>query len=86
MLKSIHAVLIGLTLVSAGAASAAEVTWYGQAAFKIVTPGGKVIVIDPFLRKNPKTPADMKDLSKLGKVDLILVTHGISTTRQTLPS
>jgi L-ascorbate metabolism protein UlaG (beta-lactamase superfamily) len=55
---------------------AVDVTWYGQAALKIVTPGGKVIVIDPFITKNPKTPAAMKDLAKLGKVDLILVTHG----------
>jgi L-ascorbate metabolism protein UlaG (beta-lactamase superfamily) len=54
----------------------AEVLWLGQATFKITTPGGKVIVIDPFVTGNPKTPADLKDLAKLGKVDLILVTHG----------
>jgi L-ascorbate metabolism protein UlaG (beta-lactamase superfamily) len=53
-----------------------EVLWLGQAAFKITTTTGKVIVIDPFLTKNPKTPAEYKDLAKLGKVDLILVTHG----------
>ena len=53
-----------------------EVHWLGQATFKITTPGGKVIVIDPWLKGNPKTPADYKDLAKLGKVDLILVTHG----------
>ena len=53
-----------------------EVLWLGQATFKITTPGGKVIVIDPFVTGNPKTPADLKDLAKLGKVDLILVTHG----------
>ena len=68
---------LALSALSVGtAAAAAEITWYGQAAFKIVTPGGKVIVIDPFILKNPKTPADMKDLAKVGKVDLILVTHG----------
>ncbi len=53
-----------------------EVHWLGQAAFKITSPGGKVIVLDPFLVNNPKTPAEYKDLDKLGKVDLILVTHG----------
>jgi L-ascorbate metabolism protein UlaG (beta-lactamase superfamily) len=76
--KLVGAALGGLALaaLSVGAAAAAEVTWYGQAAFKIVTPGGKVIVTDPFITKNPKTPADMKDLAKIGKVDLILVTHG----------
>src|SRR4029453_15268065 len=53
-----------------------EVHWLGQATFKITTPGGKVIVTDPFLTGNPKTPAEYKDLAKLGKVDLVLVTHG----------
>jgi len=53
-----------------------EVHWLGQAAFKITTPTGKVIVLDPFLTQNPKTPADYKDLAKLGNVDLILIIHG----------
>lgn len=53
-----------------------DVLWLGQSAMRITTPGGKVIVIDPWLKNNPKTPADWKDLAKLGKVDLILVTHG----------
>jgi len=54
----------------------AELLWLGQAAWRITTPGGKVIVIDPWLTQNPKTPPDYKDLAKLGKVDLILITHG----------
>jgi len=54
----------------------AELLWLGQAAFRLTTPSGKVIVIDPWLRANPKTPAEYKDLAALGKVDLILVTHG----------
>lgn len=54
----------------------AELLWLGQAAFRITTPSGKVIVTDPWLRPNPKTPAEYKDLTRLGKVDLILVTHG----------
>lgn len=61
---------------SVHAADTAEILWLGQATTKITTPGGKVIVIDPFLIKNPKTPAEYKDLAKLGPVDLILVTHG----------
>src|SRR3989442_5787518 len=52
-----------------------EIHWLGQATAKITTPSGKVIVIDPWLVNNPKTPADYKNLDKLGKVDLILVTH-----------
>jgi L-ascorbate metabolism protein UlaG (beta-lactamase superfamily) len=53
-----------------------EVLWMGQSATKITTVTGKVIVIDPFLINNPKTPAQYKNLDALGKVDLILVTHG----------
>ena len=52
-----------------------EVQWLGQAATKITTVSGKVIVIDPFLTNNPKTPPQYKNLDALGKVDLILVTH-----------
>lgn len=57
------------------AAGKAEVLWLGQAATRITTPGGKVIVIDPWLTANPKTPPAFKQLAALGKVDLILVTH-----------
>ena len=52
-----------------------EVLWLGQATTRITTPGGKVIVIDPWLTSNPKTPANFKSLDALGKVDLILATH-----------
>ena len=79
MTRKLLSAMIGLVAVGAlitGAASAAELQWFGQAAFKITTPGGKVILIDPFITKNPKTPEALKDLAKLGPVDLILVTHG----------
>ncbi|WP_227820501.1 metal-dependent hydrolase [Ramlibacter tataouinensis] len=52
-----------------------EVLWLGQAAVRITTPSGKVIMIDPWLVNNPKTPAAYKQLGALGKVDMILVTH-----------
>lgn len=52
-----------------------EVLWLGQSATRITTVSGKVIVIDPFLTQNPKTPPQYKNLDALGKVDLILVTH-----------
>ncbi len=65
-------------LLCAGAATAAEVEvqWLGHATVKITSVNGKIIVIDPFLTKNPKTPAKYRNLKALGKVDLILVTHG----------
>ncbi|MCB1955776.1 MAG: metal-dependent hydrolase [Rhodocyclaceae bacterium] len=66
--------LIGLLL--AWPAAAWELQWFGQSAVKITSPGGKVILVDPFISGNPKTPDELKDLTKLGPVDLILVTHG----------
>lgn len=72
-----------LLLTAAGLAGAAgadngkiQVQWLGQAAFKITGVNGKVIVIDPYLTANPKTPEQYRKLEALGKVDLILVTHG----------
>lgn len=85
-LHRLHRVVRGLGLAAglafglAGAAFAdagrIHVQWLGQAAFRITTVSGKVIVIDPFLTANPKTPEAYRKLEALGKVDLILVTHG----------
>jgi len=75
--RIISMALVGMALVVLPvAALAAEVQWFGQSAFKITTDDGKVIMIDPFITGNPKTPEALKDLAKLGQVDLILVTHG----------
>jgi L-ascorbate metabolism protein UlaG (beta-lactamase superfamily) len=58
------------------ASGKAEVLWLGQASFRIKSPGGKTIVVDPWITGGPKTPAPFKtDLSALGKVDVLLVTH-----------
>jgi L-ascorbate metabolism protein UlaG (beta-lactamase superfamily) len=68
---------IGLSLLATVAtASGIEVLWLGHSTTRITSVEGKVIVIDPFLTKNPKTPAKFRDLKELGKVDLILITHG----------
>jgi len=64
------------TVAPAQAQGKVEVQWLGHATVKITSVNGKVIVLDPFLRKNPKTPGEYKDLKALGKVDLILLTHG----------
>src|SRR5450755_1563225 len=64
------------TFAASALAQQIEVLWLGHSAFRITSTTGKVIVIDPFLKKNLRTPAKYKDLSALGKVDLILVTHG----------
>ena len=74
--------LISFVLVSfllfAGTAQAqgkAELLWYSQAAFKLTTPGGKVIMIDPWIMGATKIPPELKDLSKIGKVDLVARTR-----------
>lgn len=74
LIAGLAAGVIGIGWLAA--AQAVDLQWFGHAAVKITTDAGKVIVIDPFITKNPKTPDELKDLSKLGQVDLILVTHG----------
>ena len=63
-----------LALAGTAAFAQTKVHWYGQAAFRIETPSGGVILIDPWL-KVPTNP-DKSSLDKLGRVDYILVTHG----------
>jgi L-ascorbate metabolism protein UlaG (beta-lactamase superfamily) len=79
-LKRIFFILLAVLLAgispSLMAQGKTQVQWLGQATTKITTPGGKVIVIDPWLTTNPKTPDQFKKIESLGKVDLILVTHG----------
>ena len=53
-----------------------ELQWFGQAAFKITTPDNQTILIDPFITQNPVTPDALRNLDKLGNIDLVLVTHG----------
>jgi L-ascorbate metabolism protein UlaG (beta-lactamase superfamily) len=47
--------------------------WLGHSAFRMESPEGKIIYIDPFLSQNPKTPAEYKNP---GEADYILLTHG----------
>src|SRR5512140_303769 len=79
-MKHLRIALGLLFLLAAGAAAAqsgkVQIQWLGQTAMKVTTPGGKVIVIDPWLLTNPKTPPEYKNLDALGKIDLILVSHG----------
>jgi L-ascorbate metabolism protein UlaG (beta-lactamase superfamily) len=70
------ALALAAALPAAAQDAKIKVQWLGQAAFKITTLTGKVIVIDPWLTSNPKTPEAYRKLDALGKVDLVLVTHG----------
>jgi L-ascorbate metabolism protein UlaG (beta-lactamase superfamily) len=57
--------------------SQTQLTWYGQSGFKLVTPAGNVLLIDPWLT-NPVFERGEKELAALKRVDLILLTHGHS--------
>src|SRR5580658_9563643 len=50
-----------------------KLTWLGHATFRIETPAGKTIIIDPWIMGNPACPASEKDVKK---VDVMLITHG----------
>ena len=54
-----------------------QLTWYGQSAFKIVTPTGNVLLVDPWLT-NPVYNRGKEEVAALKRVDVILVTHGHS--------
>src|SRR5919201_1211222 len=50
------------------------VTWLGHASFRLDSPGGKRIYVDPWL-SNPKCPDSEKEPER---VDVIALTHGHS--------
>jgi L-ascorbate metabolism protein UlaG (beta-lactamase superfamily) len=50
-----------------------KLTWLGHATFRITTPSGKVIVIDPWVQTNPMCPEPLK---KFDRLDTMLITHG----------
>jgi L-ascorbate metabolism protein UlaG (beta-lactamase superfamily) len=49
-----------------------SVTWLGHASFRVDSPGGKRIYVDPWL-SNPKCPDSEKEPER---VDAIAITHG----------
>jgi L-ascorbate metabolism protein UlaG (beta-lactamase superfamily) len=49
-------------------------TWYGHACVEVQTPGGKVVLIDPWFG-NPKSP---RAAETVDRCDVMLVTHGHS--------
>jgi len=50
-------------------------TWLGHSTFLFTSPGGKRLLIEPWVASNPACPESAK---KLGHLDLILITHGHS--------
>jgi len=50
-----------------------KITWLGHATFRVQTPAGKTILVDPWVMGNPMCPDAEKDVKLL---DVMLVTHG----------
>jgi L-ascorbate metabolism protein UlaG (beta-lactamase superfamily) len=57
----------------AGIGKNTKITWYGHATFLYETPGGKRIMVDPWVQNNPACPDSLK---KVEKLDAMLITHG----------
>ena len=49
-----------------------KLTWLGHATFRIRTPQGKIVLIDPWVMNNPACPEAEKKISHL---DVMLITH-----------
>ena len=73
-------VLFFLTLLAATAANApayaqgpVKMEWLGWSFFRLTSPGGKVILINPFITGNPDAGIKLEDVKR---ADLILVADG----------
>jgi len=49
-----------------------ELTYMGHSTFKIKSPGGKTLIIDPWVDGNPSCPEKLK---KIDALDIMAVTH-----------
>ena len=50
-----------------------KLTWLGHATFRLETPAGKAVLVDPWVMGNPMCPESEK---KIKKLDVMLCTHG----------
>ena len=49
-----------------------ELTYMGHSTFKIKSPEGKILIVDPWVDGNPNCPDELK---KIDQVDILAVTH-----------
>lgn len=75
-MKKLLALVFASFLLAGLAQAQTKLHWYGQAAWRIDTPSGGVILIDPWLTV-PTNP-EKDSVEKLERVDYILITHGHS--------
>lgn len=50
-----------------------RLTWLGHGTFRVETPEGRIVIVDPWVQSNPACPDTEK---KPGRVDAMLITHG----------
>lgn len=50
-----------------------KITYLGQSTVRIQSPGGKQVLIDPWVMTNPMCPDNLKQVDDL---DLVVITHG----------
>jgi L-ascorbate metabolism protein UlaG (beta-lactamase superfamily) len=50
-----------------------KLTWLGHSTFKIETPTGNTVLIDPWVMNNPACPEQLK---RFEEIDVMLCTHG----------
>ena len=50
-----------------------KLTWLGHSAFRIETPEGKRLYVDPWIAGNPKCPESEKNVQR---ADVLICTHG----------
>lgn len=52
------------------------ITWMGHGSFLFTSVKGRKILLDPWIKTNPKCPVGFRETGSFGSVDLILWTHG----------
>jgi L-ascorbate metabolism protein UlaG (beta-lactamase superfamily) len=52
-----------------------SITWLGHSAFLVTLPGGQRLAFDPWV-SNPRCPPTLAKPEALGRLDLILLSHG----------
>ena len=52
------------------------ITWLGHGSFLFTSVKGRKILLDPWIKTNPKCPVGFRETGSFGSVDLILWTHG----------
>lgn len=53
-----------------------EIRRLGHAFYRIRTPGGKIVLIDPWVAGNPSLAPGWEDTARYADVDYVLITHG----------